>query len=264
MENPTFTELLAGLTRGQHGRIEADIPEGWMQGRTTYGGLTAALCLESARTLAEDVPVRSVQVAFIGPVGGHVVISPSILRQGRSATYVNVDVVSENGIMARAIFVFGAHRNSTVRFNDVQMPEVPRPDAAPSKFGEREGGPSFSQHFDMKIGFGSIPFSGTDTRDMGLWLRHRSVDEPDSPTALLALADAPPPAVMPIMTVPAPTSSMTWMAEFMSHDANPDGWYFAHQIAEAAGDGYSNQRMVLFADTGVPVMVGRQTVAMFS
>ena len=64
----TYTELLGSLNRGAEGRIDATIPETWMQGRTTYGGLTAALCLEGAIALVEDLPVRSAQVAFVGPV----------------------------------------------------------------------------------------------------------------------------------------------------------------------------------------------------
>ena len=54
-----YSELIAGLQRGQAGRIEAAIPDDWMQGRTTYGGLTAALCLEAALELVPDMPVRA-------------------------------------------------------------------------------------------------------------------------------------------------------------------------------------------------------------
>ena len=71
-----------------------------MQGRTTYGGLTAALSLESALELVEDVPVRSAQIAFVGPVGGDIVISPTILRRGRNSVFVSVDVVGEQGVAA--------------------------------------------------------------------------------------------------------------------------------------------------------------------
>ena len=46
-----------------------------MQGKTTYGGLSAALCLEGARRLLlEDggslPPLRSASVAFVGAAGG--------------------------------------------------------------------------------------------------------------------------------------------------------------------------------------------------
>jgi hypothetical protein len=52
------------------------------QGRTTYGGCSAALCLEAAKRLLRDQrhssgaaelpPLRSAQVAFVGPAGGDV------------------------------------------------------------------------------------------------------------------------------------------------------------------------------------------------
>ncbi|MEO0467182.1 MAG: thioesterase family protein [Pseudomonadota bacterium] len=264
MSNPSFSELLAGMDRGQSARIEADIPAGWMQGRTTYGGLTTALCHESARELAEGAPIRAVQVAFIGPVGGHVVFSPNVLRRGRSAAFINVDVVSERGIMARAIFTFGTSRESTVRVDDLPMPDIAGPDGIEPFMEGMSGGPSFMQHFDMLKVTGGEPFSGSNQRQLGLWLRHRGCDEPDSPTALLALADAPLPPALVMMSTLAPTSSMTWMAEFVGKHPNPDGWYYATSKLEAAADGYSSQRMALWSQDRRPVMIGRQTVAMFS
>ena len=65
-----YTELLAGLTRRADHTIDAHIPESWMQGRTTYGGLTAALSLQAAMELVDDIPIRSAQVAFVGPLVG--------------------------------------------------------------------------------------------------------------------------------------------------------------------------------------------------
>ena len=47
----------------------ATIPAEWMQGRTSYGGLSSALALEAARKLADDLPpLRSATVNFVGPL----------------------------------------------------------------------------------------------------------------------------------------------------------------------------------------------------
>ena len=260
---PLYSELIAGLKRGTHGRIEAAIPDDWMQGRTTYGGLTAALCLEAALELVPDMPVRAAQVAFIGPVGGDVVISPSVLRRGKSSAFVNADLVTEAGIMARCIFTFGAKRASALDQRSRQRPDVQGPEACPSFFGSGRR-PTFANHFNVRLAAGQPPMSGAERGDMVLWLRHKDEGALWNPTTLLSIADAPPPAAMSMMTEPAPISSMTWMAEFLTDEiTTTEGWFLAHHEAQATKDGYSSQSMRLWNADGEPVMIGRQTIAVF-
>ena len=53
----------------------------WMQGQTTYGGLSAALCLEGARRAlsgdgaVELPPLRSALICFVGAAGGPVAVA---------------------------------------------------------------------------------------------------------------------------------------------------------------------------------------------
>ncbi|MEO1474090.1 MAG: acyl-CoA thioesterase domain-containing protein [Pseudomonadota bacterium] len=202
-----FTHLLGTLQRSDSGRIEAHIPEGWMQGRTTYGGLTAALSLESARAIADDIPLRSAQVAFVGPVGGDVVVTPTLLRRGKNTAFVSVTVVGEKGCAAQSIFAFGIKRDSALDFSSVAPPEVGEPNEVESFFG---GGPrpAFANHFNIRLAAGARPISGADEADLSLWLRHKDEAAIYNATTLLALADAPPPAAMALFKQPAPLSSM--------------------------------------------------------
>lgn len=258
---PSYTELLAAMARLPKGRIEAHIPDDWMQGRTTYGGLTAALCLESARSLT-DMPVRSAQVAFVGPVAGDVVISPAVLREGRNTLFASVDMVSERGVVARCLFAFGRRRESALGFSGLEAPQVDEPDAVPSFFGPQR--PKFAEHFNVRLARGAPPMSGASEGDIVLWLRHKDEAALYDATTLLSIADAPPPAAMSMMTEPGPISSMTWMAEFLSdHIETTGGWFLAHHVAQTARDGYSSQSMRLWNHAGEPLMVGRQTIAVF-
>lgn len=235
-----------------------------MQGRTTYGGLTAALSLESALELVEDVPVRSAQVAFVGPVGGDVVISPTILRRGKNTVFVSVDVVGEQGIAARSIFAFGAKRDSRLAFTRLEAPKVGGPEEAPSFFEDGRR-PHFANNFNVRLMAGARPVSGASEADITLWLRHRDEAALYNATTLLSLADAPPPAAMTMFTEPAPLSSMTWMAEFLTdHISTDNGWFLARHTAQTAKDGYSSQSMRMWNTSGEPVMVGRQTIAVFA
>lgn len=259
----TYTQLLDTLKRGTNGRIETTIPETWMQGRTTYGGLTAALCLEGALELVEDLPIRSAQVAFVGPVGGDVVIVPKLLRRGKNTAFVSVDMVTEGGVAAQCIFAFGKARTSQLDFAVVPMPDVPEPETATSFFSEGPR-PGFTQNFNMKGVLGDAPITGSKERAIGLWMRNKDEATPTNATAVLAIADCPPPAALSMQVTPAPISSMTWMAEFLTDKiTTTDGWYFALSEAQTARGGYSSQAMTLWNRSGEPILIGRQTIAVF-
>lgn len=261
----SYTDLLASLQPKADTTIDAHIPESWMQGRTTYGGLTAALSFKGALGLVGDIPIRSAQVAFVGPVGGDVTIKPTLLRRGKNTAFVNVDIVSETGVAAQSIFAFGLVRESALNFDDMPMPNVPAPEDIESFFDKGRPRPGFTQNFDMLLATGGRPVSGSDDPAIGLWMRHLDPKTPQDATAILAIGDAPPPAAMSMLKVPGRISSMTWMAEFMTDNiqTDPEGWYFAQHTAQLAKDGYSSQSMRLWNRYGQPILVGRQTIAVF-
>lgn len=260
-----YTELLSSLQRQSDQSIDAHIPESWMQGRTTYGGLTAALSLHGALGLVDDIPLRSAQVAFVGPVGGDVRIKPTLLRRGKNTAFVSVDVVAETGIAAQSIFAFGARRESALHFDDMPMPDAGAPEEIESFFDKDRPRPGFTQNFDMLMASGGRPVSGSSEKSIGLWMRHLDPDAPQDATAVLAIGDAPPPAAMSMLSVPSRISSMTWMAEFMtdSISTDPEGWFYAQHTAQLSKDGYSSQSMRLWNRQGEPILVGRQTIAVF-
>lgn len=261
----SYTELLASLSRQSDQSIDAYIPESWMQGRTTYGGLTAALSFQGALGLVDDIPIRSAQVAFVGPVGGDVKIVPKLLRRGKNTAFVSVDIVGEAGIAAQSIFAFGARRESSLHFDDMPKPDSRAPEEIESFFASGMPRPGFSQNFDMLLATGGRPISGSKEKSVGLWMRHVDPEAPQDATAILAIGDAPPPAAMSMLAVPSRISSMTWMAEFMTDEISTDanGWYFAQHTAQLAKDGYSSQSMRLWNRDGEPILVGRQTIAVF-
>ncbi|NQY97104.1 MAG: thioesterase family protein [Henriciella sp.] len=261
----TYTELLASLRPNDDHSTDAHIPDSWMQGRTTYGGLTAALSLQGALQLVDDIPIRSAQVAFVGPVGGDIKIRPTLLRRGKNTAFVSVDVVAESGVTAQSIFAFGARRESSLHFDDMPKPNTRSPEEIESFFDADRPRPGFTQNFDMLIENGARPISGSEEKSIGLWMRHLDPDTPQDATAVLAIGDAPPPAAMSMLAVPSRISSMTWMAEFMTDDITTDaaGWYFAQHTAQLAKDGYSSQSMRLWNRDGEPILVGRQTIAVF-
>ena len=241
------------------------VPDSWMQGRTTYGGLTAALCLEAAMSTSGGRPIRTAQIAFVGPVSGDVQCTATLLREGNNTVFTSVRMIGETGVAAEAIFAFGAHRESSLNFAHLPAPEVTAPDETASFFGDSPKRPAFTRNFNIRLAKGKPPMSGAPDADMSLWMRHKDGAVAPDALSVLALADAPPPAALAMLTGPARISSMTWMAEFLTDDIQTEqGWFLARHVADTSKDGYNSQAMTLWNTSGQPIMIGRQTIAVFA
>lgn len=259
-----FSVLLSSLSPIEGGYTVA-APEDWLQGRTMYGGLSAALSHEVAvRSIADLPPLRSAQFAFVGPASGPVTITPTILRQGRSTVFVSVDLVGDAGLAARSLLAFGTARASVIDFNSLAAPAVAAPLDCEDFFGGNPG-PSFARHFHYRLAGGYRPITRAPEPDMLMWLRHRDEAAAHDTTALIALADAPPPAAMTQFDKPAPISTMTWAIDLLGTPSadRDDGWRLLRSTAENTAHGYSAQAMMVWGPDGSPMMVARQNVTIF-
>ncbi|MBC7580740.1 thioesterase family protein [Tardiphaga sp.] len=259
-----FTELMSSLTQGDDG-WQVSVSDDWLQGRTLYGGLAAALCAQTAlREIADLPPLRSAQFAFVGPASGTLHLKPSVLRKGKSTVFVAVDLIGDAGLATRATLCFGAARPSAFAHTEIGTPELKAPDSCPDFFRRAPPSLQFVQHFEGRHVGGSLPFSGSAHPEMTLWLRHRGSAATAPMVALLALADAPPPAASAMSTAPSPLSTMTWSIDMLTDKiTTDDGWWLIRNTSEQIADGYSSQAMTLWNAHGVPVMASRQNIAVF-
>lgn len=259
-----FTDLISSMTATDDKTFRVEIPESWAQGQSTYGGLTTALGLESVlRTYTDLPPLRSAMVNFVGAAGGVLTVRPEMIRQGRSMTVAQADVMAEKGLATRSTFSFGVGRESVFDETHLPTPDLPEPDAAEDYFAG-PGRPSFTQFFDSKLAAGGLPRSGSDQTNHYIWVRFaENLDA--SMVSLLALADMPPPAMMPKFTKPKPISSLTWMVNMLQENPQPykDGWWLLQSRAEHASQGYSSQDMIVWGADLRPVIAGRQLVAIY-
>ncbi len=241
-----------------------DAPAEWAQGRTLYGGMSAALAHETAiRSFDNLPPLRSAQLLFVGPAEGRLTFAATLLRQGRSATLVAVDAHGEKGQVLRASLVFGGARDSVVTFADLPMPEVPSADECEGLFGDASvRTPGFTGNFIMLNAGGGRPFSG-DEGALQLWTKFRDAPGGNVTSALLAMADVPPPAAMTRFPQFAPISSMSWQIDIVHQPGSMDGWHLMRSCAEGAGEGYSPQEMQLWDEEGRCLAAGRQSIAIF-
>lgn len=260
-----LSELIRSATRDGD-RLQVEVGDDWLQGRSVFGGLQAAIALAAMRAQAPVLPLRTLQMTFIAPVpAGTVRAVATLLRSGKNTQHVQARLEDENGgLLALVIGVFGSGRSSRVR----RDPAVDR---------HREPGkgrvlpylpgvtPNFMQHFGVTLENGAMPFTNTPVH-----ANHFSLDLRDdgatSEWHLLAIADFVPPVALSWMDGVSPGSSLTWMLEILVDDYSSQplsGWSIDADLI-AARDGYTSQSTWIVAPDGTPVALSRQSMVVFA
>ncbi|UVO49415.1 thioesterase family protein [Sphingomonas sp. SUN019] len=239
-----------------------EIPENWLQGRTAYGGLSAAIALHCAMQSDEDLPpLRSAQVSFIGPLSGPILVTAHRLRRGKNAAFIQVDVESEAGLGLRCTFVFMRAIDSEVDYQTTTLPAFPQPTADDTTF---KGNPhvAFTRNFeflDRREGPNLLPAE---------WLRWTRLNEReglDPMVELIAVGDCLPPAALRLLGRNVPMSSLTWILNILGPaPTTEDGWWLLRSNADYARTGSSSQQMGIWNSRGEMVAEQMQSVALFA
>jgi acyl-coenzyme A thioesterase PaaI-like protein len=257
-----WTALFARL-RAEPGRASLDVTPDWLQGRTVFGGLQAAVALRAMRTLVPDVPLRTLQGTFLAPAPqGTLAATARVLRTGKSATHVEARIVDGEATLALLVGVFGAPRASTVSVIPRQ-PAVESP--KPIDFGYIPGVmPAFTQHFEVRFLRGGVPYSGATQTEAVLDVSLRD-SGPVTEGHVLAMADFIPPIALSHLKSPAPGSTLTWMIELLA--TRFDALSLRHWRVDAqmpfARDGYSSQSLMVWGPGGEPIASSHQSMVVF-
>lgn len=242
------------------GGFDAHIPDSWLQGRTAYGGLSAAMALEAARDVDPDMPpLRSAQISYVGPLAGDVTVRAQKLRRGRNAAFVRADVTGEAGIGLSATFVFMNALESKIHWNEFPAPDVLQPEEATG--GERTHRNFFTNNFNWRD---AIPRSDPPVPEMARWAQLEQRDGLDPMVELIAIGDALPPAAILLANEPTPLSTMTWLVNLLTPaPTTRDGWWLVRATANYAENGCSSQSMGVWNADGEPIATAMQSVALF-
>lgn len=262
----TFAQLLAALESSPDNSVV--IPSDWAQGRAGYGGLVAALIYDAMRRMTgADRPVRSLAITFVGPAqpGEPLQIESQVLRQGKAVSQMLGMAKQQGEVVCIIQGSFGAGRPSQVDIAALPAPAVKAPDDCPVMPYIKGITPEFIQHFDMRLGFGGFPFSNSDAREHGGWMRFKSDEGEIHEAHLLGLVDVWPPAVLPLLKERAPASSLTWTIEFVQPQPALDNteWLLYKADIEHARDGYGHTAAMIWRADGALVAISRQTVTVF-
>lgn len=258
-------ELLSVSRRDQ----EMVIPPSWAQGRATFGGVVAALVFDHMqREVTPGRPMRSLQVSFVGPVvpGKPFRIVSELLREGKSASQTLGRIVQGGETCVVACASFGADRDSSLLMSGHHpAPSFKAPEDSQA-IQQIEGvTPAFIQHIETRWAVGSVPFAGSNSRQMGGWMRFADTPDAITDAHLVALVDAWPPAVLSMLSKPAPASTLSWSLDILHPRPaiNPDDWMMYLATVDQVESGYGHAQARIWSSAGELVALSRQTVVVF-
>jgi len=259
-----WSKIQRGLTLDETG-YTANIPLNWKQGRTAYGGLTAALMLATAQNKFTDLPaLRSALINFVGPVTDTPILDAQLERRGRNVTNLSATAKIDGKAVARADFLFGASRASKLNIK-FPAPEAPPPETCQlfTPPAAKNIVPAFFHNFETRLIGGARPMMGEEGYIL-TWSRHHDPESRTGISSLLCIADVLPPAAMPLMRSFAPVSSMSWIVNFLTDTpTTSEGWWKIESRLTAAQGGYSSQVMRIWNTDGELVVDGMQSIAIF-
>jgi len=249
------------------------IPDNWAQGRTVYGGLTAALIYHrmSAIVVAdkptESRPIRYFNLSFIGPllVKETLSIEVELIRAGRSASQL-IAYVKQGGktcVIAQACF--GLERASKINVTGQLQHEMQAPKKANFIPQIPKVVPKFLRHVDINIQAGRLPFMQGKKDYLHGWMRYKKTPQTFNDAYLIALIDCWPCTVLQQLKLPAPASTMNWNLEFpqTASTAKPEQWLAYQASTKHASDGYVYGDANIWNEAGELLALSRQTVGVF-
>ncbi|GAB3518640.1 acyl-CoA thioesterase [Photobacterium alginatilyticum] len=266
MHIDTLLQTAKELTNSQ---ATMTLPEDWAQGRTAFGGISAALLYTVMKEkVADDRPLRSLTTNFVGPLFADIPFSfdVEVLREGKNASQLTARIIQDGQIAVIQQACFGTDRFSEIEVGNSDTHQLKDPQnltRIPMIPGQT---PNFIQHLDLAVSEGAMPFSGSPLSTLNGWMRFKQAPEQITDAHLISLIDAWPPAVLQMMKQPAPASTMMWNLEFIHphQPVQPDEWFAYKAHTRQAAGGYAHLEANIWDSAGELIAISRQSVAVFS
>ncbi|GAA6134312.1 thioesterase family protein [Oceaniserpentilla sp. 4NH20-0058] len=244
------------------------IDDSWAQGRSVFGGLSAAMLLTHVEENTEfsDRDLRSINIQFCAALVTEedVHLDFEILASGKSITHIQAKLRQSGKIKTIINCCFANERPSNILVNP---PTITAEDINNAqKFPFIKGiMPNFIQHIDMRMNSKNMPFSGSQPQTIKGWVSFENHEDPLCDSAIIALIDAWPPATLSLLNSPAPSSSVTWNIEFIHPRKKlPCGemlYYECDLIQAAVGLAHTEAR--IYSSSGSLLALSRQVVATY-
>ncbi len=261
----TDFDLLTTPAPSGANRFTLEIPDGWQQGRGTFGGLVMAALTRAAEAAIGDPArvLRALAGEIVGPVTpGPAELSVEILRAGNNVTTASARLLQNGELQAHAVCVAGADRGTYAIPANIPTPElVPWRDLPVAPIGP-PGAPVFTQHVEFRL-TGAIPFSGVADagRETSGWVRFRRAGRARDAAWLVAMIDTWWPAMIVAEARPRPVATLTFAFERCGDPAglDPESPLYYRARVLAGDGGYAIEARELWGEDGRLLALNQQT-----
>ncbi|WP_157729901.1 acyl-CoA thioesterase [Bacterioplanes sanyensis] len=252
----------------EHDQLTID--PSWGQGRTTFGGMSAALLLQRILHQAGDCgPLRALAVQFCGPLLCNQPSRMDVrdLRSGRSVSHWEAELYQDGDVATRVNACFGQERQSDIDIHSDKI-DVGEPGAGQAMAYIKGLTPEFVQHIDFTYLEGGFPFSNSPHNHLKGWMRLKDPTETLTTPVLVALIDAWPPALLQKLKQPAPCASISWNLEIIAPlELQPalsgEQWLYYEVEIRQAHHGYGHTEARIATADGTVLAFSRQLVAVY-
>lgn len=259
-----FYQVIQQLEAGLSNLV---IPASWCQGRTAFGGISAALLFQACRKqVCSSRHLLSISCSFIGPLNADTPFSieTEVLREGKNATQIMARIIQSGATQVMAQICFGKYKESALTQQNVGELSLLAPNQKQVIPYVENITPAFFQHVEISLQQGGMPFSKALTSNLAGWMRFYEQSNNLSELELLALSDAWPPTMLQMYPEPAPASTMSWYVEFLQPVALSAGdWFGFEAITHSCQHGYAQEEAKIWHPNGELLAISRQTVAIF-
>lgn len=240
-----------------------DVPEAWLQGRATFGGIVLAALVRAMEAAApsEDRKARGMTATFAGPVmPGPARIEVARLRSGSGLGVVAARLSQGGEDLVEATLALGR-----ARAEDVTAPPPPPVHAvhwrdAPAMPEDMPGSPPFTRQFELRF-LPPLPFSGGDVAEAKGWVRARWPGPRRDAALLVALSDVWVPSLFATFHGPRPMATVTYAATLLADPPPGDAPIAVGARTIGLAGGYTAETSELVSEDGRLLCVTHQTRA---
>jgi hypothetical protein len=246
--------------------FQIDVPDGWQQGRGSFGGLVLAnlvRAIEAGDDGPGERPLRALTATLCGPVEpGISTIRVERLRAGTGVSTVAARLERGGEVLATAVGVLGKRRTDDVDFCDLPRPTMPPWREVPVTVLPVPPAPVFSRFFEFRS-LSAPPFSGATDPVVNGWVRPRDPGPARGAAYVTALADAWWPTLLVQARRPRPVATISFTLELFEglDGLDPEAPLFHTARAAAGRGGYVVEMRELRGEDGRLVALNQQTFA---
>lgn len=252
------------VERVSDGTFALEVPEGWLQGRGVFGGLTLAAMTRAVMASEADPArsLRSLTSEIVGPVlTGAAEIRVEPLRIGNAVSSYHARLLQQGETLAVATFVTGRARAEapTLSPNEHDRPTMPPWETLSRVFAPGIS-PVFMQYLDLRA-TAHPPFAGEPEGRAAGWVRAMVRPPRFDAADIVALADAWWPSLFSMLRAPRPMSTIGFSLQLLVDPStlDPEQPLFHRGHAVAGADGYVFDLRELWSADGRLVSLNPQT-----